>query len=112
MGIYGGAHTDFDAMDYMTNSVPCMANQLKERYDDAIYSEDLAWLAKRLNRSEWIQSQSTKKRFEASYFGKQDLSGIQRLRMPGIFGAWKMLMNILRIRRKQAMCYLMTITQC
>ncbi|HHV30087.1 hypothetical protein [Acetivibrio mesophilus] len=44
MGIYGSAHTGLDALDF-TNSVPCMANQLKDVYKDIIYSEDLSWLA-------------------------------------------------------------------
>jgi len=44
MGIYGNAHTSLDAMDF-TDSVPCMANQLKDIYKDIIYSEDLSWLA-------------------------------------------------------------------
>jgi len=43
-GIYGNAHTSLDAMDF-TDSVPCMANQLKDIYKDIIYSEDLSWLA-------------------------------------------------------------------
>lgn len=31
MGIYGTAHIRIDAMDYATNTVPCMANQLRNR---------------------------------------------------------------------------------
>lgn len=77
MGIYGGAHTDFDAMDYMTNSVPCMANQLKERYGDAIYSEDLAWLAKEVEPLRMDTITINEKSYEASYFGRQDLTGFK-----------------------------------
>ncbi|WP_406242448.1 hypothetical protein ACF3M2_19735 [Tissierella carlieri] len=77
MGIYGGAHTDFDAKDYMTNSVPCMAKQLKERYGDAIYSEDLPWLAKEIEPSRVDTITVNEKDYEASYFGKQDLSGFK-----------------------------------
>lgn len=73
MGIYGAAHTDFDDMDYITNSVPCMANQLKERYGDAIYSEDLAWLGKEIEPFRVDTITVNEKDYEASYFGKQDL---------------------------------------
>ena len=77
MGIYGGAHTGLDAMDYSTSSVPCMANQLKERYGDAVYSEDLTWLAKDMEpyRADIIKVNG--KAYEASYFGKQDLTGFK-----------------------------------
>ncbi len=77
MGIYGGAHTDFDAMDYMTNSVPSMARQLKERYGDNIYSEDLAWLAKDIEPLRVDTITVNQKNYEASYFGKQDLTGFK-----------------------------------
>ena len=40
MGIYGGQHVGLEALDY-TNAVPCMANQLKQRYGNIIYSEEL-----------------------------------------------------------------------
>lgn len=77
MGIYGGAHTDFDAMDYMTGSVPGMASQLKERYGDNIYSEDLSWLAKDIEPSRTDTFTVNQKNYEASYFGKQDLTGFK-----------------------------------
>lgn len=41
MGIYGAAHTGLDAKDF-TNSVPCMAAQLKKTYNDIIRSQDLS----------------------------------------------------------------------
>ena len=41
MGIYGNAHTGLNKMDYNTNSVPSMANQLKKKYGDSVHSEDL-----------------------------------------------------------------------
>lgn len=77
MGIYGSAHTNFDAMEYMTNSVPCMANQLKEYYSDAIHSEDLAWLAKEIEplRVDTITVEGQD--YQASYFGEQDLTGFK-----------------------------------
>lgn len=74
MGIYGGAHTDFYSLDYMTYSVPSMANQLKERYGDAIFSENLA-LDTEPFRVDIITIDG--KDFEASYFGKQDLTGFK-----------------------------------
>jgi len=77
MGIYGGAHTDFDAMAYMTNSVPCMANQLKKRYNTAIHSEDLAWLAKDIEPFRVDIITINEINYEASYFGKQDLTGFK-----------------------------------
>jgi hypothetical protein len=78
MGIYGGAHTDFDAMDYMTKSVPCMANQLKEHYGDIIHSENLiSWL---VNEAEPIRVDTltvNEKAYEASYFGIHNLTGFK-----------------------------------
>ncbi|MFD1903141.1 hypothetical protein ACFSQ7_01820 [Paenibacillus rhizoplanae] len=35
MGIYGSAHTGVDQLDYVTQSVPCMANQLHKYYGGA-----------------------------------------------------------------------------
>jgi hypothetical protein len=51
MGIYGSAHTGLDEMDYSTQTIPCMANQLKEHYGDNIYSENLSWIAKDIEPS-------------------------------------------------------------
>lgn len=42
MGIYGSAHTGLDGIAYGTQSLPCMANQLRARYGDKIFSVDLA----------------------------------------------------------------------
>ncbi len=86
MGIYGAAHTGLDSMDY-TDSVPCMANQLKERYSDTIHSEDLTGLSK--GNVSYIADLITDpyrvdvinvggKDFEASYFGKQDLTELSK----------------------------------
>lgn len=77
MGIYGSAHTDFDATDYMTDSVPGMAKQLKERYGDNIYSEDLSWLAKDTEPLRIDTITVNQKNYEASYFGKQYLAGLK-----------------------------------
>jgi hypothetical protein len=77
MGIYGGAHTGLDDLDYTTNSVPCMANQLKENYGNNIFSEDLSWLAKDIDAVRVDTISVNGKRYDASYFGKQDLNGFQ-----------------------------------
>jgi len=73
MGIYGAGHTDLEALDPLTKSVPCMANQLKERYGDALYSEDLSWLAV---ATEAIRTDTiivNDKEYVASYYGKQNI---------------------------------------
>lgn len=77
MGIYGSAHTGLDEMDYYTQSIPCMANQLQEHYGDNIYSENLSWIAKDIepSRVDYITLQG--KEYAASYFGKQDLNGFK-----------------------------------
>jgi len=82
MGIYGSAHTDFNAMDYYNKSVPCMANQLKKRYGDAIYSENLSYLAEDSSELSKVVDPIrvdiitiNGKDYEASYFGKQDMNG-------------------------------------
>jgi hypothetical protein len=76
MGIYGAAHTGLEAMNY-TNSVPCMANQLKKRYGDTIRSEDLSSLAKEIEPYRVDKIQLGGKDYEALYFGKQDLAGFK-----------------------------------
>ncbi len=76
MGIYGSAHIGIEAMDYMTNTVPCMANQLYRKYGDILYTEDLTLSV--LN-SEPYRIDTVKigeKEYQASYFGKTDLSAV------------------------------------
>lgn len=77
MGIHGAAHTDFNAMEYKTQSVPCMAKQLKKIYGESIYSEDLSFLVKEIEplRIEIINVNG--KDYTASYFGKSDLKGFK-----------------------------------
>lgn len=77
MGIYGGGHTGLDTMDYMTRSVPSMANQLKQHYGDAVYSEDLTWLAKEIEPIRADIIIVNEKEYQALYFGKQDLTGFR-----------------------------------
>lgn len=76
MGIYGSAHTDLEAMDYNSNTVPCMARQLKERYGDAVQSEDLSWLEKDIEPLETATLTVSGKDYQASYFGQQDLRNV------------------------------------
>lgn len=77
MGIYGSAHTGLDEMDLDTQSIPCMANQLLERYGDNIYSEDLSWMSKDIEPSRVDYITLHGKEYKASYFGKQDLTGFK-----------------------------------
>lgn len=77
MGIYGSAHTALDGMDYVTQSVPCMANQLQEHYGDNLYSEDLSWVAKDIEPSRVDNITLQGKEYAASYFGKEDLEGFK-----------------------------------
>lgn len=74
MGIYGSAHTGLDAT---IGSILTMANQLKERYGDAIYSENLSWLALDIDPYRIDTLIVNGKEYEASYFGKQDLTGLR-----------------------------------
>lgn len=76
MGIYGSAHTGIEAMEYSTNRIPCMANQLYKKYGDALYTEDLILST----RSTEIYRTDTivinEKEYTALYYGKVDLSAI------------------------------------
>ncbi len=76
MGIYGSAHTDVEAMDYGTRSVPCMANQLHQRYGETLHTEDLSSLA--LSREPYRTDtiKIGEKEYSALYFGKTDLSAM------------------------------------
>lgn len=78
MGIYGEAHAGLDAMDYSTKSVPCMANQLKAHYGDAIHSEDLSWLAKDIKPDRTDIIKINQKDYKASHFGKEDMTAINK----------------------------------
>lgn len=77
MGIYGAAHTEFGDKAYNTNSVFNMATQLKERYGDNIYTEDLSSLAKDIEPLGVNIITINEKDYEASYFGKQNLTGFK-----------------------------------
>ena len=71
MGIYGTAHTGIEAMDYATNTVPCMANQLNKLYGDVLHTKDLTLLD---NAYTVDILQIGEKEYTASYFGRMDLS--------------------------------------
>ena len=76
MGIYGSAHTGTESKDHYTNSIPCMANQLKNHYGSNLHSEDLSLLA---NNAEPLNTETLTiggKEYEATYLGKTDLSAI------------------------------------
>ncbi len=76
MGIYGSAHTGIHALDYATNTVPSMANQLSRYYKSSVISEDLTQLAQREEPVNIEKIQIENKEYEALYFGKSDLSAI------------------------------------
>lgn len=76
MGIYGNAHTDVWAMDYKTGTIPCMANQLREKYGTLLYSEDLALSVKEDEASRVDMFTIAGREYCASYFGRVDLNGI------------------------------------
>ncbi|KHL96283.1 hypothetical protein QW71_08295 [Paenibacillus sp. IHB B 3415] len=77
MGIYGSAHTSLDGMDYSTQSTPCMANQLQKHYGGNLHSEDLSWIAKDIEPTRVDSITLQGKKYAASYFGKEDLSGFR-----------------------------------
>ncbi len=75
MGIYGSAHTGTEAMEYSEGRIPCMANQLKQRYGDALSSENLILSVRsdvKPERTDVIEVGG--KGYEAAYFGQMDLS--------------------------------------
>lgn len=74
MGIYGAAHAKIDAAGHNAQSVPHMAPQLKERYGDAVHSEDLSWLAKDVEPVRTDSIAVNDKEYAASYYGQHDWS--------------------------------------
>lgn len=81
MGIYGGAHTDIAAMEYVTGEVPCMAAQLQEKYEDALHTRDLTFGLRTDGpyTGEPLQEERTElitvgeKTYTARYLGKVEL---------------------------------------
>jgi hypothetical protein len=77
MGIYGAAHTGLYAMAFGSRTVPCMANQLRRCYGKVISSEDLSYLKKVIEPLRVDRITVNGKEYEASYFGKEDLTGFK-----------------------------------
>lgn len=83
MGIYGSSHTDPAGMNASTGQadaglVPCMANQLKQRYGERLLTEDLTetvHAAMEPLRTDTLTING--KEYQASYFGEQALSAQQ-----------------------------------
>lgn len=76
MGIYGSAHTGIEAMEYSTNRIPCMANQLYKKYGDALYTEDLTLSTRSTEVYRTDTIVINEKEYTAFYYGKVDLSAI------------------------------------
>lgn len=70
MGIFGSDHIGLEAMDFMTQTVPCMGNQLKQHYGDIVSSEDLIWILKETEPLRVDRIEVNGKSYEAAYFGK------------------------------------------
>lgn len=77
MGIYGAAHTGLDALDF-SGSVPCMANQLKERYKEQIHTEDISWIAKDIEPYRIDTINVNGKDYKAYYYGQDDLTSFTK----------------------------------
>jgi hypothetical protein len=76
MGIYGSAHTGLAQMN-QTGEVPCMANQLAARYGAQVSAEDLSWVRGDIAPLRRDSIEVSGKTYEASYFGRQDLTGFR-----------------------------------
>jgi hypothetical protein len=74
MGIYGSAHTGLDAMSF-DNQVAGMAKQLVAIYGSQVHSEDLSSLTLAVAPISVVDIEVQGKSYEASYFGKQNLTG-------------------------------------
>ncbi|WP_342547987.1 hypothetical protein NST69_30765 [Paenibacillus sp. FSL P2-0089] len=77
MGIYGAAHTGVNEMELITQSVPCMANQLQKHYGSNLHTEDISWMVKDIDRIRVDHITLQGKKYTASYYGKQDISGVK-----------------------------------
>jgi len=83
MGIFGANHTAFGIM--YGRSFPTLAEQLRERYGDAVHSKDLSWMAPQIEliREYIVEPMRVDIKtisgidYEASYFGEQDLTGFR-----------------------------------
>jgi predicted small lipoprotein YifL len=73
IGIFGLAHTEFGNLGF-DQSVPTMAERLRERYGDAVYSESLAWMTLMTDPLRIDVMTVNGEEYEAAYFGEQDIS--------------------------------------
>lgn len=73
MGIYGGAHTNPEALDYMTNTVPSMANRLIQYYPD-LYTQNLALKTDPFRIDTFTIDGRD---YTSLYFGREDLTGFK-----------------------------------
>jgi hypothetical protein len=76
MGIFGSAHTDLDAMNYGSGTVPCLGNALRELYGEKVCSENL-YETVHLSNVEAVSMETITingKEYTASYFGSVDLT--------------------------------------
>lgn len=76
MGIYGSGHTSIEGLDYATQTIPCMANQLKQLYGELVSTKDLTMYAYDIDPIRTEAMQIGGKTYQALYYGKQDLSEI------------------------------------
>ena len=76
MGIYGSGHTSIEGLDYATQTIPCMANQLKQQYGEFVSTKDLTMYAYDIDPIRTETMQIGGKTYQALYYGKQDLSEI------------------------------------
>ena len=77
MGIYGGAHIALDGVDYNSGTVPAMAAQLKERYGDAVHTEDITWMGQSAEPQGTDTLTVAGKEYRASDFGEEDFSALR-----------------------------------
>lgn len=75
MGIYGGAHTGFEEMK-QPGTICNMATQLKRFYGENVHSEDLTWIKDDIAPTRVDTMRVNGRDYQASYFGKQDLSNL------------------------------------
>ena len=73
MGIYGSAHTDLYGFDYMTATVPCMGNNLRAYFGDAVMSTDLTLVTEPVDT---MTVTIMGKEYTAVSYGSQNLAGV------------------------------------
>ena len=72
MGIYGAVHTALDGMNYRDGTVPCMANQLRQKYGERIVSKDLRSNSKNLPEETTLTIAG--KTYTAIYLGEENIA--------------------------------------